>query len=212
MLRRFAEAAVHALDLQLSAERGHPVTESPIDRLLGGPEAGDRLAALVRVVELDTHELGEDSVARVRRQDADDGHSGGRDDCAGNRELELERAGAGDDLAVLLGNEHALGPEHAGETANGLLARCTPEVVRDRGDPARELLRLRLPDLHAHTFSSGAYSSMSRRSTPSSAKRTVTIPSAAIAVTTPSPRVEWRTESPVERDGTSRRTVTIGAP
>src|SRR6185295_14214515 len=71
VLRSLAEAAVHALDLQLSAERGHPVAESPIDRLLGGPEARDRLAALVRVVELDAHELGENPAACVRRQDAD---------------------------------------------------------------------------------------------------------------------------------------------
>src|SRR5215218_10140157 len=60
--------------------------------------------------------------------------------------------------------------------------------------------------------SSGAYSSMRRRSTPSSANRTVTTPSLSIRVTTPSPRVEWRTESPVESSGKERRGATVGEP
>lgn len=60
--------------------------------------------------------------------------------------------------------------------------------------------------------SSGAYSSMRRRSTPSPAKRTVTTPSLSIRVTTPSPSVECRTESPVESSGNERRGVTVGEP
>src|SRR5438067_875103 len=57
------------------------------------------------------------------------------------------------------------------------------------------------------TRSSGAYSSISRRSEPSS-KRTVTTPSASIRITMPVPSVEWRTVSPVETSGTTARGAT----
>ena len=51
--------------------------------------------------------------------------------------------------------------------------------------------------------SSGAYSSISRRSAPSCAKRTVTTPPGSTRRTTPSPSVPWRTLSPVDRSGRS---------
>ena len=212
VLRRPSEAAVDAQDLDVAAERSHPVPVPPVDRLLRSPQAGNRLAALVDVVELCAHQLGEDPATPMGWQHAHDRDPGCGNDRARHRELELEGTRPADDLPVLLRDMHPLGPKDTGEALHGVLGRDAPEVVRDRREAGQDLTALCPPDLHAQTFSSGAYSSMRRRSTPSSAKRTVTIPSDAMAVTTPSPRVEWRTESPVERDGTSRRTVTVGAP
>jgi len=212
VLWRAAEARIGAQDVDLPTERGHAVAEASVDRPLRGPEARERLAPLVGVVELRAHELCEDSLSTVRRKNADDGHARGRDDPPGDGELKLEGARPADDGAVLGCDVHTLGLEDAREAFRVRRRRLLAEVVHDRREPAEQVLTRCPPHLHGYTFSSGAYSSISRRSTPSSAKRTVTIPSAAMAVTTPSPSVEWRTESPVESEGTSRRTVTVGAP
>src|SRR5262249_21434725 len=93
--------------------------------------------------------------------------------------------------------------EALGQLPVGLRA----EVLADHEHGADELVEVgAAPDLDAHPAmrSSGAYSSISRRSPPSS-KRTVTTPSGSILVTIPEPSVWWRTASPVESSGTSAR-------
>src|SRR5207249_8676128 len=91
-----------------------------------------------------------------------------------------------------------------------LLGRAVAaEVMDDRARGVPELLdRPAGADLHQAIFSRGAYSSISRRSAPSSAKRTVTTPPGSTRTTTPSPSVPWRTESPVASDGISGRETT----
>src|SRR5262249_38653563 len=84
--------------------------------------------------------------------------------------------------------EHPVERGDAGETATPRLGAVRAEVLADLHQRALELGLVRARAyLDAHpTFSSGAYSSISRRSEPSS-KRTVTTPSGSIRVTMPVP-------------------------
>jgi hypothetical protein len=143
------ELPVNTLKLDLAAERGHSVAEAAVNRLFRSPQARERLAALVDVVELRAHELRENPLPPVGRQHADYRHPRGRHDRARHGELELEGARSTDDLPVLLCEMHALRPQDPLEAADVLLGGLAPEVVRDRRDPAAELVRLRLSDLHA---------------------------------------------------------------
>ena len=60
------------------AQRGDAVAEAAVDRLLGGPERRDRLAALVDVAQLRVHHRAEHAAAAVRRLDADHGDARAR--------------------------------------------------------------------------------------------------------------------------------------
>src|SRR5207302_11514983 len=84
----------------LAAPRGEAVAEASVDRLLGGPQRGDRLSALMCVVELCAHQGPEDTAAAMGRVDADDGHTGCRDVPARDGHVERESAGTADDGSV----------------------------------------------------------------------------------------------------------------
>ena len=203
-LERPCVGAVRAMDLDVPAERREPVAEARVDAGLRGPEDGERLTALVHAVELGSHELPQHPSPAMRGEDADNGHARNWQSAARNRQVELECTGAANDRVAVDGGEHAPVRQHPCDALH-VLGRRRPrgaEVVGDRRERAQDLVALGDADLHGHTFSSGAYSSMSRRSAPSWAKRTVTVPSPLIPTTTPSPSVEWRTLSPVERLGT----------
>jgi hypothetical protein len=156
VLRRPSEAAVDAQDLDVAAERSHSVPVPPVDRLLRSPQAGNRLAALVNVVELGAHQLGEDPATPMGRQHADDRDPGCRNDRTRHRELELESARPAYDLPVLLRDMHPLGRKDTGEALHGVLGGNAPEVVRDRREAGQDLTAPCPPDLHAQIFSSGA--------------------------------------------------------
>src|SRR5262249_42152297 len=209
------EGAVDPRDLQLARARGEAVAVPAVDRLLGGPERRERLAALVDVVELDAHHRAEDPAPSVSWQDADDGDSGGTQ-CGAARHghPEAEGARAADDSAVVVRREHALELEVPQPPLGPVLGwGLAPEVVDYRvGGLAELLARPHLPDFGPPIFSRGAYSSIRRRSAPPSAKRTMPPPPGSTRSTTPSPRVPCRTESPAASDGTSSRGWTSRAP
>ncbi len=210
----WTKLALGPWDLQLERERGQPVAVAAVDRLLGGPQHRKRLAALVDAVELGAHHRPQDPAAPVRRQDADDRHPGRRQNRPGHGQPEREGARAAHDRVAVEGGVHAAELEGVqpalGPDVVGLLPA---EVVDDRPGRSLQLVpRAAYPHVDGHAiFSSGAYSSISRRSAPSSAKRTVTTPPGSIRTTTPSPSVPWRTESPVASSGKCSRGWT-GAP
>src|SRR5262249_59101552 len=123
------------------------------------------------------------------------------------RKPERQRRRATDDGVAVPCAEHPLDrnqPLEADEPIGA--AGLHPEVLADLHERPHELVAVAgRPDGDAHpTFSSGAYSSISRRSDPSS-NRTVTTPSGSMRVTIPVPSVWWRTASPVESSGMSQR-------
>src|SRR5439155_15885860 len=110
------------------------VAEAAVDRVLGGPEVRDRLAALAAGVELGAHHRPQDPAAPVRGEDGDGGDAGGRNAPAGDRQLEGEGAGATDGAAVLPGGVHAFRGEDTRHTLD-LVVGARPgasEVVPDR--------------------------------------------------------------------------------
>ena len=68
-----AEREGRAVGVERVHRRAHAVAEAPVDQRLGGPERRQRLAALVQVVELATHQLAGQAAAPVRRVDAHPG-------------------------------------------------------------------------------------------------------------------------------------------
>src|SRR4029453_1066743 len=190
-------------------QRGGALAVPAVDRLLGCPQRREGLTSLVHVVELGAHHRAEDAAPPMRRQDADDSHAGGRPlHAAGHGHTEAHCARAAHDRAVVLQRGvHALELEDLQPAVGPVFVRLLPaELVDEHADGVAQLLAARAgADLHQAIFSSGAYSSISLRSAPSSANRTVTTPPGSTRTTTPSPRVPWRTESPVPRRGTCSR-------
>ena len=126
--------------LDLAGERRQPVAVTAVDPLVGGPERGDRLPALVRVVELGAHHRREDPLAAVRRVDADDGDARARDRASRNRQVERERSGAADGALAVERRVHVVERMDA-EKALGDLVVDLPAAVL--GDGADRLLELR---------------------------------------------------------------------
>ena len=111
----------------------------------------------MNVVELRPHHRAQDAAPAMGRERADDGHAGGRDDGAGDGQLERERARAADDRAVLAGGVHALDGQVLREALHALLGRLHAEVLADREDRLPELLDvLARLDAKAHDPVSGS--------------------------------------------------------
>ena len=70
-----AQPCPDARQSQPHVKRRHPVAVTAVDRLLGSPEGGERLAALAYVGELRVHHPGEQAPPAMGRQDADDSHA-----------------------------------------------------------------------------------------------------------------------------------------
>ena len=142
---------MHAGDLEPEHERREAVAVAAVDRLLRGPERGERLAALVHVVELRAHHRAENPAPSVGREDADDGDAGRFErGAARHGHPERERARAADDLGAVEGGVHAVELEVLQPALGPLLIRpLTPEVVDDRVRRIAQLLDiLDGPDLH----------------------------------------------------------------
>src|SRR5439155_21995944 len=99
-LKPLRERGVLVREGDLTAERGEAVAEAAVDGLLGRPKRRERLASLVRVLELRAHQRTQDAAPTVRRVDADDAHTGRRQIAARNGDVEGERRRAADDRAV----------------------------------------------------------------------------------------------------------------
>ncbi len=97
------------------------VAVPPVERVLGGPEVGNRLAALVNVVELCVHQAAQDPATTVCRQHSDQRHSSGADESAGDARLEGEDPTAADDCAVIERRVHAVGGQHRSEALDEVL-------------------------------------------------------------------------------------------
>src|SRR5262249_5240739 len=127
---------------------------------------------------------------------------------AGNGQAEVVVGRRPDRQPVLVRGVEPLARQHLRRALEVLVAERLGECNVGGLHRRSELVLRRGPDLDHHELrSSGAWSSMRRRSLPPGT-RTVTTPPASICVTTPSPSVPCRTESPVESDGTSSRGVT----
>ncbi len=201
-----ARAAVRRLSADvgiddLCALRRHAVPEAAVDGVLRGPQEGERLAARVHVVELRAHHRAEDAAAAVRRERADDGDAGGRHDRARHRELEREgpapptitpssRRACMRSIGRFFEKRSMRSSVGSSPKYWPIAKTACPNSSRSRAGPNLER--------HQAIFSSGAYSTISRRSVPSPAKRTVTTPPGSMPVTMPSPSEPWRTASPVE--------------
>src|SRR5205814_5967757 len=192
LLVRLRIVRVLAWERDLALERRHAVAEAAVDRLLRRPQGREWFAALVHVLELDAHHRAQRAAPPMRRVDADDAHAGRRDDRARDGHLERKDAGAPDDLRAVARRVHPLERHVSQEALEPLVRRLRAEVLRDREERVAELVEVSAPpdvEIHQAMRSSGAYSSIRRRSAPSSAKRTVTTPPGSIEITTPSPSV-----------------------
>ncbi len=153
-----AQLVPAAIGLQRRARHRKPVAEAPVDRRLGRPERGDRLAPLAHVHELLRHQPPQDPLPAVRRQDADPRHARAGHLSAGNGELELVRARERDRATIVEGRHRTLGGQRD--------PLALPVLIRDpRAEPllggvhrVPELLLRGLTDLDRHytIFSSGA--------------------------------------------------------
>src|SRR5512132_2896941 len=85
-----------AAELDVAAERRDAVAVAAVQRVLGCPQIRDRLAALMNVVELGSHQAPEDPPAAMRRQDSDERHACGADEPARHAGLERKRRAAPD--------------------------------------------------------------------------------------------------------------------
>ena len=128
------DAYRRALGLDVHAQRGEPVPEAPVDRLLRRPQRRHRLAALAHVAELCLHHPPEEAPTPVRRQDPDHRDPGTRDRAARQRQLERIRARARDDATVVEHREHALEREQLRESLGVLVGGLPAEVVADGAD------------------------------------------------------------------------------
>jgi hypothetical protein len=137
-LRPDAHLAPPCLDVQ--AQRGQAVPETAVDRLLGGPERGDRLLAITHVAELGLHHPPEKPTPAVRREDPHDRHSRARHSTGGKGQLERVGPGAGDDLAVVEDGDHPVERKDLREPLRVLGRRLPAEVVSDRAERADELV------------------------------------------------------------------------
>src|SRR4051812_4404120 len=179
-LERLRERRVLVRELDLAAEGCDAVAETSVDRLLRRPESCERLAALVRVVELSPHERAQDAAPAVCRIHAHDAHARGRDVSAGDAEVELECTRAADDGAVRPRGVHPLGSDLVEEALHALLRRRHAEVLADREHRRGELVQIGDgADVEGHQKSSGQYgarsvrnSASARASAPSFSSRT----------------------------------------
>ncbi len=141
-LERARERGPFSLDLHVALPRRDAVAEPAVDRLLARPQCGDRLAALVHVLQLRVHHRAQDTAPAMRRIDTDDGDARAPQRPTGNGEVVRERARAADDLAVLACSVHPLQVEHLREAAEPLLIRHRAEVLPDPEDRAAVLLQI----------------------------------------------------------------------
>ena len=122
-----ANAEYDARDRDLADQRRHPVPEAAVDRLLGGPERRDRLAALVHVVELRAHHRPQDAAAAVRRIRADDRDAGAVGDLPPGTVISNGKAPAPPTMSVLAGRVHPLEREVLREALDPLLVGLQPK-------------------------------------------------------------------------------------
>ena len=146
---------------------GEAVAEAAVDRLLGGPQRGDRLTALPDLGELGPHHPAQDPLAAMRRVHADDRDAGARERASRDAQLEGERTGAGDDRVAVEDGDRSLERQQLREPLGVLRGPAAAEVVADAAERRLVLLGvagLSQAERHQPIFSSGAYSSISFRS------------------------------------------------
>ena len=114
-LARRDEVDVLLRDVHLARERGAAVAEAAVDRLLRRPERRDRLAALVRVVEVRAHHRAQHASPAVRRRDADDRRAGAGQHAARHRQRNGNAPAPPTISSALPGGEHPLERQHARE-------------------------------------------------------------------------------------------------
>ena len=103
---RLGERRPFARERELADPRREPVAVPAVDRSLRRPEAGERVTPPPRVVEQRLHHRAQHAAPAVRRQDADDGDTRGRDPRATrDRDVERHRPRAADDVAVDAGGD-----------------------------------------------------------------------------------------------------------
>jgi len=149
-LRRQREMGTLTGQIERACERRHAVAVAPIDHVLGGPEHADRLPALAHVVELGTHHRRQDPSPPVRGQDTDGRHARCWDLRAGHGHPEGESAGPADSLAVLESRVQAFRGLDAREALDVLRLRSGAEIVEDRRQPGKLLLRTAGPYFESH--------------------------------------------------------------
>ena len=161
--RVVAKCELRLQRVHLVHRRRDAVAEAAVDRSPRRPQRRDRLAALVDVAQLASIIARSDAAPPVRREDADDGDAAARQRAAGNRQLERERAGAADDLAVLERGVHAVERHRLLESARarssvGVAPKYWPIAVDRLGRTRRSsrVWRGPRPCREPQIFSSGA--------------------------------------------------------
>ncbi len=107
--RLVAPAGGRRVDAQRDRLGRRAVAEAAVDRVLGGDERGDRLAALGDVGELDAHHAGEVTLPRVRGQHTDGGDGPGADLAAGHGQRGGEGTGDTAQAAAVVERAEAAG-------------------------------------------------------------------------------------------------------
>ncbi len=136
--RIVAEREACMKGLQRCGRRRDPVAEAAVDDGLGSPEGRERLSALVQVVELPPHELGQHAATPVARHDPDECDAGARRGAAGDRHLEGDRRGEADRDGVVERAEGAVGRQLRPEQLEVVVAKLLCEGDARSGAATRE--------------------------------------------------------------------------
>ena len=137
--------------VDLARERRQAVPVTAVDPLVGCPERGNRLPALVSGIELGAHHRREDPLTTVRRVDTDDGDARARDRTSGNRQVEGERSGAADRALAVERGVHVVERMHAEEALGDVVVDLPAAVFGDGPDCLLELRkRLARANLDRH--------------------------------------------------------------
>ena len=152
-----------ARDMNVGGQRRHAESEPPVDRLLRRPQIGNRLVARAAVVEEAAHQPGQDSLAPVRRQNANHRKTGRLHMAARRCQREWKRsAAAGKDIAVARDKRTARRHELR-EVGNCFFRRDEAEIMPDRRDGGADVLR-GLPgrDRDGHRVAAGSWGCRAR--------------------------------------------------
>ena len=90
-----------AFDFGVDHGSAGPEAEPAIDGAFGRPQRRQRLSPFANFFQMVAHHLPQDSPTAVSGENRDHGGPGRRDDCAGYRHLEAERAGGADHLGTI---------------------------------------------------------------------------------------------------------------
>jgi hypothetical protein len=110
-----------ARQVDLGRERGQTEAETTIDRVFGGPEIGNLIAATMAAVEQGSHHPAQKPPPPMCRQDARDSDPGRGHPAARDRQAKRKSAQAADSATVLPCGVYALRRQEADQSRRQLV-------------------------------------------------------------------------------------------